>query len=144
PHRDFNTGFVPFSMAVGDLNNDGNPDVVVGNFGAHTVSVLLGDGKGTFAAPQSFATGFYPGAAAVADVNGDGKPDLIVANLLVSTVSVLLGNGDGTFQDSPSFLAKHSFKVGAYPISVQVADVNGDGIPDLIVANAGDNTVSVL
>jgi hypothetical protein len=61
------------------------------------VSVLLGNGDGTFQKPQTFDTAIRPYAVAVADVNGDGKPDLIVTNALNNSVSVLLGNGDGTF-----------------------------------------------
>ena len=67
-------------MAVGDVNGDGKPDLVVANEGSNTVSVLLGNGNGTFQAQQTFATGTDPISVAVGDVNGDGKPDLVVAN----------------------------------------------------------------
>ena len=79
-----------------------------------------------------------PTSVAVADVNGDGKPDLVVANVCASsaddcangTVGVLLGNGDGTFQTAVTYGS------GGYEAnSVAVADVNGDGKPDLLVAN---------
>ena len=68
------------SVAVADVNGDGKPDLVVANYGSNTVSVLLGNGNGTFQAQQTFATGTIPYSVAVADVNGDGKPDLVVAN----------------------------------------------------------------
>src|SRR2546426_1197574 len=70
-----------------------------------TVSVLLGNGDGTFLAAPTFAAGNYPSSVAVGDVNGDGRLDLAVANTRSNDVSVLLGNGDGTFQLARSFSA---------------------------------------
>ena len=84
-------------MAVADLNGDGRPDLVTANSDGNTVSVLLGNGDGTFSVQQTFAVGRSPRAVAVADLNGDGIPDLVVANYNDDTVSVLLGKGDGTF-----------------------------------------------
>src|SRR5262249_49423399 len=119
---------------------DGKPDLVVANDIGGTVSVLLGNSDGSFQAQQTFATGRYPRSVAVADVNGDGRPDLVVANAnsFGSTVSVLLGKGDGSFQ------GRNIFAAGSSPSSAAVADVNGDGRSDLIVANRGDSTVSVF
>ena len=85
-------------MQVADLNGDGIPDIVTANYGSDTVSVLLGNGNGTFQPQQTFAAGSGPASVAVADLNGDGKLDLVVGNRNASTVSVLLGNGNGTFQ----------------------------------------------
>ena len=135
-------GWVPVSVAVADVNGDGKPDLIVGNVGGNSVSVLLGNGNGTFQVQQTFSTGTgsFPFSVAVADVNGDGKPDLIVANRSDYNVGVLLGNGNGTFQAEQTF----STGVGSVPFSVAVADVNGDGKPDLIVVNEGNNAVAVL
>ncbi len=79
----------------------------------------------------------------VADVNGDGKPDVVVANGADNTVSVLL-NTMAPGANAPAFTSQKPFSTGSIPISVAVADVNGDGKPDLVVANARYNTVSVL
>ena len=96
-----------------------------------------------FAAQQTFATGALPYSVTVADINGDGQPDLIVANLNGSTVSVLL-NTTAPGATTPSFAAQQTFATGSGANSVTAADVNGDGKPDLIVANYIGNTVSVL
>ena len=133
---DFATGTNPRSVAIGDLNGDGKPDLVVANY-VSTVSVLLGDGAGGFGAKTDFATGPGPISVAIGDLNGDGKPDLVVANTTSNTVSVLLGNGAGGFG------AKTDFATGSVPYSVAIGDLNGDGKPDLAVAN-DSKTVSVL
>ena len=134
------TGKEPSSLVMGDVNGDGKPDIVVSNQLYHfgTASVLLGNGNGTFQAPQAFFAGSNPVAVAMADVNGDGKPDVVVVNLSSNTVSVLLGNGNGTFQ------AQQTSATGNRPFSVAIGDVTGDGNADLVVANRDSNTVSVL
>jgi hypothetical protein len=128
-------------VAVADLNADGRLDLVTANF-VGTVSVLLGNGDGTFGAKTDFATGFNAYSVAIADLNSDGRPDLVTANYGSNTVSVLLGNGDGTFG------GKTDFGTGIGPVSVAVADINADGRSDLAVANHGGggtgSTVSVL
>ena len=102
------------------------------------MSVLLGNGDGTFRPQQTFPVGSDPDAVAVADLTGDGIPDIVTANSCDNTVSVLLGNGDGTFQPP------QTFPVGGRPDAVAVADLNGDGKLDIVTANARSNTVSVL
>src|SRR5436190_1471173 len=84
--------------AIADLNGDGRPDLVVAN--GDGVSVLLGNGDGSFQTAQNVSAGIRPAAVTVSDVNGDGRPDLVVTNRFMDTnaVSVLLGNGNGTFQ----------------------------------------------
>ncbi len=128
----------PISVAIGDFNGDGLADMAVVNSGSNTVSVLLGNGDGTFQPQVAYATGTNPYSAAVGDFNGDGKLDLAVANNTGGTVSVLLGNGDGTFQTQ----AIYTVAVGAD--SVAVGDFNNDGKADLVVARYNQAEVSVL
>jgi hypothetical protein len=124
-------------VAIGDLNGDGKPDLAVTNYLSSTVSVLLGNGNGTFGPKIVFGTGSGPHSVAIGDLNGDGKPDLAVTNYVSYTVSVLLGNGNGTFGP------KTDFGTGLEPNSVAIGDLNGDGKPDLAVANYYSNAVSV-
>jgi hypothetical protein len=129
-------------VAVGDFNSDGIPDLAVGDLGdgngnGQGVSVLLGNGDGTFQAARNFAAGYSPGSVAVGDFNSDGIRDLGVAG--AGGVRVLLGNGDGSFQ-TPNV----SYVAGSDPSSVAVGDFNGDGSADLAVTNSGSNDVSIL
>jgi FG-GAP-like repeat/Cep192 domain 4 len=155
-------GYAATSVAIGDLNGDGKPELVVASCantnctGNGLVSVLLGNGDGTFKTAVTYSSGAQsPKSVAIADVNGDGKPDLVVANLCANpcvadgSVGVMLGNGDGTFQAVVTYDAG-----GLDTVSVTVADMNGDGKPDIVAANfctaspcsalGGAGSVSVL
>jgi hypothetical protein len=122
--------------------------LVAANFTGANVSVLLNtSGAGTqtasFSAQTTFATGTSPIGIAVGDFNGDGRPDLAVTNFGAGTVSVLL-NTTPQGATAPTFAAQQTFTVGANPVGIAVGDFNGDGRPDIAVANSGGGTVSVL
>ena len=89
---DFRVGNSPGSVAVGDFDGDGKPDLAVVDSGSANVSVLLGNGDGSFQAAQDFGVGRSPNSVAVGDVNGDGRPDLAVANWVSNNVSILINN----------------------------------------------------
>ena len=187
-------------VAIGDLNGDGNPDLAVTHpgsppeLGSGGVSVLLGNGNGGFGKPQLFDTGaLFARAIGIGDFNGDGKPDLVFIRGSAfgkpEAVSVLPGNGDGSFGpateysagfealslaigdlnadskpdlaiDSPeytgggvhvllgngdgSFGREYSYGIGGDAISLAIGDLNGDRKPDLAVANFSSNAASVL
>ncbi len=119
------------NIKIADLNGDGHNDLVITSDFDPQTHILLGNGDGTFQASQDFNS-VGPGLA-IADLNGDGKPDVIETQYASDTVGYALGNGDGTFQDQQVFTS------GEAPVAVAVADYNGDGVPDLIVANSGVN-----
>jgi hypothetical protein len=126
--RNYAVGPGPYSLAVADFNGDGKPDIAIGVSGG--MSVLLGNGDGTFQAARNSALGLG-GYIAVADVNRDGKLDLLTDD---HGVSVLLGNGDGTFRAGPTT---------AIPLGAPkaVGDFNGDGKLD-VIATVGDGISS--
>jgi hypothetical protein len=142
------TGAPPMDIAVGDLNGDGKPDLVtVGSGPVMTindgiVSVLLGKGDGTFAPKVDLGAGMSTSGIAIGDMNGDGKSDLVVANAGADdwwSLDVMLGKGDGTFTKGSS----DSTVYGS--ASVELADLNGDGILDVITGHTLTGTsVSVL
>jgi len=124
------------SVAIGDLNGDGHPDIATANWLDGTTSVLLNNGNGSFQPKVDYNTGAGPYSVAVGDVSGDGKPDIVTANQ-GGSLSVFLGNGNGTFQ------AKLDQVTGGGPVSVAIGDLNGDGLGDLVTAN-GTASVAVL
>jgi hypothetical protein len=137
-------GVGPMSIATGDFNNDGNIDLAVARVNDNAITILIGAGNGTFApaagSPLTTANGVGQGPACVRayDMAGDANLDLAVANNLDGTVSLFIGNGDGSFQ------AGAAFPVGANPTYLYPRNVDPGTAPDLVVANFGANTISVL
>lgn len=142
-------GFSCSSVGIGDINGDGRADLVATATNAGHVSILLQSpaGTGSFLPPQTVAAGFQPFDVAIADLNADGRLDLVIANLgtpdnsATASLSVILNN----LASPGSFLAATNYATGERSESVSIGDLNGDGNPDIAVANAGGfgNTGSV-
>lgn len=132
----------PSFVAVGDLNGDGKPDVIVAMGGvsdAASVGVLLGNGDGTLGSQMLYGTAPSIASLAIGDFNGDGKLDWVATtNGGLDSATVALGRGDGTFQAARIFIA------GNAPVAPAFADFNGDGILDAVVANTPDNDINIL
>jgi hypothetical protein len=122
------TGKGPTWVAVGDFNGDKNLDLAVTNGTDNTVSVLLGNGDGTFQGHVDYPADTSLWAVVVGDFNSDGKQDLVVAS---SSDGLLLGNGDGTFQAMVPLLTR-----ALQSYAVAVGDLNGDGKPDLVFVSS--------
>jgi hypothetical protein len=137
------TGSAPYAIAAGDFSGNGILDLAELNDFSSDVWILIGDGAGNFSQGGKPTTGTYPSSITVGDFNGDGIPDLAANNggwpNPDGTATVLLGNGNGTFTGTAV-----SPPVGNSSGFITSGDFKGDGISDLAVANAGDNTLTVL
>lgn len=134
-------GISPTGLVIADFNNDMKHDVATANQVSNDVSVLLGNGNGTFMPHVEYAVGSSPYSLAAGKLNADNNVDLAVVNSASNTVSILLGNGDGTFGTHTTF------PTGPAPIAIAVGDLNGDMKADLAIANFGNffsGSVSIL
>ena len=129
---------VPFAVAIGNVNGDDIPDLIVANDDDDSAAILLGNGDGTFHPVGNVDVGASPESVVAGDFNGDGKLDFATGNYFGDSVSVASGNGDGTFAPAVDFA------VGAGPLGVAAGDLNGDGKLDIVSANNYDGSVSVL
>ncbi|HEU4728300.1 MAG TPA: VCBS repeat-containing protein [Kofleriaceae bacterium] len=131
------------NLAVGDLNHDGNLDVIATNQSGNSISLYLGLPDGTLGPATTIPVGTsgasVPFSAAIGDFNHDGNDDVAIADDLSAALIVRLGNGDGTFQPEVPYALR-----GVRDFVVITADMNLDGNVDLVCANRGSNNVSVL
>jgi FG-GAP-like repeat/Abnormal spindle-like microcephaly-assoc'd, ASPM-SPD-2-Hydin len=134
---DYATDTTANDITTTQFTTSGQMDLAVAT-GDNTVSILLGNGTGTFPSHVQYGVPGNPVAIAHGDFTGSGVQDLATADQYLSQISVLLGNGDGTFQ------TEVSYPTGAEPVAIAVGDVNGDGILDIVTANYHAGTVSVL
>jgi len=129
----------PIALASADFNGDGISDLAVVSSSANTVTILSGNGDGTFTTlPNPMPTGQQPQAVVAGDFNADGNPDLAVANFESNTVTLLLGNDNGTFTASSA-----SPGTGIWPVALAAGDFNRDGNLDLAVVNV-TGTITIL
>ncbi|OUJ69493.1 hypothetical protein BXP70_26270 [Hymenobacter crusticola] len=135
--QEVTVGTRPLSLALGDLDNDGDLDFVTANSNTTTASVRVNDGLGNFSGMTEVPAEFNPEAVALGDVDGDGDLDLTTAHRASGTVNVRRNDGRGNFTGTQRLL------VGATPHSIVLGDLDGDGDLDLVTANTGSNTTSV-
>lgn len=132
---EFAAGPAPWGLACGDLDGDGDLDLVVGNDVSDEVVVLLNRGDGLFAAPIVHHAGSHVRGVAIGYVDADGARDIVVANWDDSTITVMINTGSGGFTDSSSGAATHA--VATAPLDVVLYDLNADSNLDIVVAGAG-------
>lgn len=136
----FTAGIGSLNNAVGDVNLDGKPDVIIANAAGNNFSVLLNNGMGGFSTTVLSTLGFAPDSISMADFNKDGKPDLAITNRFSDSLSILLGNGTGLFTLSVSVPVG-----GINPSALTVADFNLDSNPDVVTANVnGGGSISIF
>ncbi len=141
----YETGTGPNSIAIGDLDGDGVPDIVTANSaadlissGPDTVTVLIRTSSGTIKSRTDYTIGKGPDAVSLGDVNRDGRLDIVTANYTDNSITVLLGNGDGSFGNRVDFPAGK----GAYALTL--GDLNSDGKLDVVTSNLVDHSLSIL
>ena len=152
PKVDFATGLQPKSVALVDIDGDGKPDLVAANAeaGSTTISLLRNTSSpgainaGSFSAKVDFTTGVSPQHVAAGDLDGDGKPDIVATNVNSNSISVFRNTATPGVIDPTSLASKVDFTTGTGPVTAAVADLDGDGIPEVAVANGTASNVSVF
>ncbi len=150
---DFTTGTNPRGIFAADMDNDGKFDIVVTNRTSNNISVFRNTStagtisSGSFAAQDTFTTGISPYDVTMGDVDGNGKPDFIITNFGATSISVLRNIGSTGSISASTFTAKKDYATGGTggPYGVAIGDLDGDGKPDIIVANANSSgSVSIF
>jgi hypothetical protein len=138
----FSTGRGPYPLALGDVNGDGNLDVVTPNFAGNNVTILLGSGKGDFTPAENspYPVQSRPYNAAVGDVNGDTKPDIITTHDDVTLITILIGDGTGGFTTAPN----SPFDLGYRAYKVTIVDLNRDNKMDLLLCGYPKYVIALL
>jgi hypothetical protein len=149
PEHQIATDLATSTVNSADVNGDGKLDLVLTVNSQGGPGVFLGNGDGTFQAEVTYVSGAYPLALAIQDINGDGTPDLLVTDWSSNSITALLGNGNGTFSPKTSLPPSPSSSVPLSSMAAVVGDFNGDGIPDLALAEGSSDytntgVVSVL
>jgi hypothetical protein len=140
----------PFNIAITDIDGDGLADLIITNTDTNTISIfknLTTPGtinSGSFAAAVNFVSGQTPNLLDVGDLDGDGKPDIAVCNTQSGTVSVFKNISATGAIDQSSLATRSDFTSGLFPYSATIADLDGDGQPEISVANQVTNTISIF
>lgn len=129
-----------WQVAIADMNRDGKGDLLLTDTTKGAISVVLGNGDGTFRTPLSVAAGRTPQAVASADLNGDGNPDLLAADQAGAELYAYLGSGDGTVGAPQRLLTDK----GGAPLWISTGDLNKDGRMDAVVANLSTANISLF
>jgi hypothetical protein len=143
---DFVAGNTPLAAVAGDFYGNGHVDLAIINSSSQSLTIPSGNGDGTFMAARSYTSGQRPVSIASGYLSGSKIPAMVVANYCGSDSSCTKGGNVAVLlaDNSGSYRLASTYGVGAGPVSVVLADVNGDGIPDVVAANRLDKTVSVL
>jgi RHS repeat-associated protein len=127
-------GSSPTSVAIGDVNGDGKPDMITANLLSNNISILSGNGDGTFGVKTDVAMGSYPASIALGDLDGDGDLDIVTGNFLSfsTSLSILTNNGSGSFTRNDITMPAN---ISAE--ALELKDLNADGDLDIVISGSG-------